>query len=168
MRVMFFVFLCIYLNTNVYAKEAYEDATIEEKRKELSVLKAEFEEYYKNQEDKLKKQLNQIELKELLITKKETNIKKLKKENKKLLSEIKMEIFNKTVSIYNFMKAKDVAKVFAQMISEHNIQKVYDIMIKLKSQQTVKILRKMSQKHTSLLTQLMLEGKKPNINNKEK
>jgi flagellar motility protein MotE (MotC chaperone) len=168
MKVILFLFISIIINTGLCALDAYEDATIEEKRKELSVLKAEFEEYYRTQEEKLTKKLNQIELKEMLITKKENNIKKIRKENKKLLSEIKMEIFNKTIKIYNNMKAKNVAKVFTQMISEHNIQKVYDIIIKLKSQQAVKILAKMNQKNTSLLTQLMLDGKKPNINNKEK
>jgi hypothetical protein len=38
-------FFTLILSLNLFALDAYEDATIEEKRKELAVLKAEFEEY---------------------------------------------------------------------------------------------------------------------------
>ncbi len=161
------LFLSVLFSTLLISADAYEAATIDEKRKELAILKAEFDEYYKNQEDILKKQINTIALKNLLISKKEKNIKKLLEENQQLLKEIKQEVFNKTIKVYNYMKAKDVSKIFTQMISEHNIQKVYSIMIKLKSQQTVKILRLLSQKNSSLLTQMMLNGEKPKLKDKE-
>jgi flagellar motility protein MotE (MotC chaperone) len=159
------IFFLIFLSNILFASIAYEDAKIKEKRKELSVLKAEFDEYYKQQEDKLNKQLDLLNVKLLKIKDEKVRIAQLIKEDKRLLKEIKQEIIKKTIQIYNYMKAKQTAKIFTQMISEHKIQKVYNIMIKLKSEKTVKILGKMSEKNSSRLTQLLLKGEKPNLDN---
>ncbi len=166
MKILLNLFI-IFFSVSLFASDAYEEATIEEKRKELAVLKAEFEEYYKTQEENLRKKVNTIEIKEILIKKKEKNIQKLLDSDKNILKEIKMEIVSKNIKIYNTMKVKNIAKVFTQMISEHKIQKVYEILIKLKSTQAVSILEKMDPKNQSLLTQLMLNGKKPINTNKK-
>ena len=160
-RVAAFIFIFIFSTLN--ANNSFKDARIEEQKKELEVLKGEFDSYYTSQEKELKDRLNEIELKEMLVKKREKNIENLLSQNGELLKEIKMEVISKNIKVYNSMKAKNIAAIFEQMISEHNIQKVYDIMIKLKSANIVKIMQKMSKKNASLLTQLMLNGKKPEI-----
>jgi flagellar motility protein MotE (MotC chaperone) len=157
------ILLLIFSINILVSSESFKEAQEEEKRKELSILKSEFNEYYEIQEKKIKNKLNNIQNIELKISKKEKNIEKLLKENKKILQKIKIELEDKTVGVYRGMKAKVVAVIFDQMISEHKIDEVYSILTRLKSRKIASIFKTINPKNVSRLTQMLLEGKKPKI-----
>ena len=137
------------------AEEKSSSAALIKQKIEIKELKKELNVFYNKKEKEY--QLRKKELKTLLtkIEKGKKEIVEIRDENKKLLSDIKGEIANKTANIYNKMKPKIAAGIFNQMISEGKIEDVFDIILKLKEAKVTSLMKYISPKNASLLTQML-------------
>jgi len=154
-----FVFICLF-GVNILFATVYKEGDIIKQKNELQKLKKELDEFYRLKEKEYKKQKN--ELQKLLkdIKNERKKIQDLKKDIEKLYAEIKGEITSKTIKIYNKAKPKIVAKIFTQMIKDGKIDKVFDIIIRMKNKNVTSLLKFLSPKDAGILTQ-MLENYDP-------
>ena len=160
---IFFIFLICF---NFLYPEIYKEGDIIKQKAELKKLKKELDEFYKLKEKEYQKQ--KAELQKLLkdIKEERKKIQNLKKDIEKLYAEIKGEITSKTIKIYNKAKPKIVAKIFTQMIKEGKIDKVFDIIIKMKNKNVTSLLKFLDPKDASKITQMLEEYDPKKVKNK--
>ncbi len=78
--------------------------------------------------------------------------------------DIKGAVDSKTAKIYNKMKPKIAAGIFNQMINDGKIEDVFDIILKLKENNVTALMKFLSSKNASLLTQMLMDYKTDNQN----
>jgi len=153
------VVLILILNFLILHAVVYKEGDIIRQKQELKKLKKELDEFYQLKEREYKQQKQQIQKLLNEIKKEKEEILKIKKENEKLLKEIQGTITSKTIQIYNKTKPKITAKIFAQMIKDGKIDEVFDIIIKMKTNQITKLLKFLTPKDSSLLTDMLQQYK---------
>ncbi len=144
------MFSFIYLNAqeNSSASLIKQKIEIKELKKELSTFYNKKEKEYQ----KRKKELDEILAK---IEKEKKEIEAIEEKNREILENIKGAVSNKTTKIYNKMKAKIAAGIFNQMINEGKVEDVFDIILQLKESKVTAIMRYLSPKNASMLTQML-------------
>ena len=155
--------LTLFLTFTYAAEERQSSAALIKQKIEVKELKKELNTFYNKKEKEY--QVRKKELETLLskIEKEKKEIQATRDENKELLSNIKGEVANKTANIYNKMKPKIAAGIFGQMISEGKIEDVFAIILRLKENKVTSLMKFISPKNASLLTQMLQDYK---INNK--
>ena len=142
--------LSIIFTSSLYAIKN-SDSTYYKEKEELLTVKDELNEFYETKELEYQKNKTELEKIQKEILKAEENIKTLKKENDKVLQEIKREITSKAMRMYDKMKLGVVINVFNEMISNGEIDEVFDIMIRMKEKRVMKILKKLDTKTSTLI-----------------
>lgn len=132
-------------NDTKFIKEKLE---IKELKKELNTFYNKKEKEYQNRKKELDKIVAQI-------TSEKRQIEKIKNENLQILKDIKAEVQNKTTKIYNGMKPKIAAQIFDKMISEGKIEDVFDIILKLKEKKVTLLMKFLSVKNASTITEML-------------
>lgn len=124
-------------------------------KQELLNVKDELNEFYETKE--LEYQKNKAELEKIhqAIKKSEEQIAQLKEENEKTLQEIRREISSKAMDMYDKMKLGVVVDIFNEMINSGEIDEVFDIMIRMKNDRVMKIMKKLDTQTSTLLMQKM-------------
>lgn len=156
------IFLFIF--TILSAEEKTSSAALIKQKIEIKELKKELNIFYNKKEKEYqarKKELDDILAK---IEKEKNEIKSLRDENAQILKDIKGEVESKTAKIYNKMKPKIAAEIFDQMISDGKIEDVFDIILKLKENNVTSLMRYLSPKNASILTQMLQDFNVKNNN----
>lgn len=153
----------IFIFVSLEAEKTSSAALIKQKI-EIKELKKELNAFYNKKEEEYqmrKKELDDILVK---IEKEKKDIQSIRDENLEILKDIKGEVENKTAKIYNKMKPKVAAEIFNQMITEGKIEDVFAIILKLKENKVTSLMKYISPKNASILTQMLYEF---NIKNKD-
>lgn len=131
---------------------------------EIKELKKQLNFFYNKKEKEY--QLRKKELETILkkIEKEKKDIQDLYSKNETILKDIKGEVESKTSKIYNKMKPKIAAGIFNQMMIEGKIEAVFDIILKLKENKVTSLMKYLSPKSASLLTQMLQDYKIDNKN----
>jgi len=156
LRFLFLFLLIISLSNGAI----YEEGDIIKQKNELLKLKKELDEFYKLKEQVYKKQKKELEKLLKDIKQERKRIQNLKKEIELLYAQIKGEVTTKTIQVYNKAKPKTVAKIFTQMIKDGKIDKVFDIIIRMKNKNVTSLLKFLNPKDAGKIT-LMLENYNP-------
>ncbi len=146
------------------AEERTSSASLIKQKIEIKELKKELNVFYNKKEKEYQKRKKEIETLLAKVEKERKEIASIRDENKKLLSNIKGEVVNKTANIYNKMKPKIAADIFNQMISEGKIEDVFDIILKLKEGKVTSLMKYISPKNASLITQMLQDYRRNNQN----
>ncbi len=145
-------------------EERVSSAALIKQKIEVRELKKELNNFYNKKEKEYQERKKELETLLKKIESEKKQIQALRDENKQLLSNIKGEVDSKLSTIYNKMKPKIAAEIFNQMISDGNLEEVFDIILRLKEAKVTSFMRYLSPKNASLLTQMLQEYK---INNKD-
>ncbi|MEA3512154.1 MAG: hypothetical protein U9R37_00990 [Campylobacterota bacterium] len=146
--------LLISISLNINAINMQEGDLFKEKQ-ELIQVKDELNEFYELKELEYQKNKSELEKIEKSIKEYEANIKKTKEENQKILDEINGVITSKAMQLYEKMKLGVVVNVFNEMISNGEIDEVFDILIRMKQKRVMKIMKKFDTKTSTLLMKKM-------------
>ncbi|MCP4970043.1 MAG: hypothetical protein GY932_05540 [Arcobacter sp.] len=134
-------------------------AALVKEKIEVQELKKQLNIFYNKKEKEY--QLRKKELESILATieKEKQEIKDLRDNNISLLKDIKGEVESKTSKIYNKMKPKIAAGIFNQMIIDGKIEDVFDIILRLKEKNVTLLMKYLSPKSASLITQMLKDYK---------
>lgn len=161
-RVLLVFVLCfIFLEAQ---EERVSSAALIKQKIEIKELKKQLNFFYNKKEkeyQKRKKELDTI-LKKIETEKKD--IQSLHDKNEQILLDVKGAVDSKTAKIYNKMKPKVSAAIFNQMINEGKVEDVFDIILKLKENNVTSLMKFLSPKNASMLTQMLLDYKIDNRN----
>lgn len=130
-----------------------QEAEFTKEKAELSKLKKDLDAFYKEKENEYKKQKAELEKINKEIEGKLAKIEATKQENQKVLDEIDRKVTGKAVTLYDKMKPKVAASIFKEMVTNGNINDVFDIMIKLKEKKVLELLKLLD---TKTSTELMV------------
>lgn len=124
-------------------------------KQELLEVKDELNEFYETKE--LEYQKNKAELEKIHkeIQKSEEAIKKIKAENEKILKEIQREITTKAINMFDKMKTGVAVNIFTEMTNNGKIDEVFDIIVRMKEGNVIKIMKKLDTKTSALLMEKM-------------
>ncbi len=136
---------CAEENNSLYFKE----------KQELLEVKDELNEFYETKELEYQKNKEELQRIQQEIQKSEEVIKKIKKENEKILKEIRGEITTKAINMFDKMKVGIVANIFTEMTNNGKIDEVFDIIIRMKEKNVIKIMKKLDTKTSALLMEKM-------------
>lgn len=162
MKLFRLVILLFFIVFNLDAQEV-SSATLIKQKIEIRELKKDLNNFYNKKEKEYQTRKKELETLLAKIEKEKKEIKALRDENKELLGNIKGEVENKTATIYNKMKPKVAADILNQMISDGDIEGVFDIILRLKEAKVTALMKFLSPKNASLLTRMLQDYK---INNK--
>jgi len=98
------------------------------------------------------------------IEKEKKSIQSLHNKNIQTLKDIEGLVQSKTSKIYNKMKPKIAAGIFNLMINEGKVEDVFDIILKLKENKVTSLMKFLSTKNASKLTQMLKDYKVDNQN----
>lgn len=155
--IFLFTFIC-FAETN-----GASSAALIKQKIEIKELKQELNSFYNKKEKEYQERKKELETLLGKIEKEKKEIESLRNENRELLANIKGEVENKTATIYNKMKPKVAADILNQMISDGDIEGVFDIILRLKEAKVTALMKFLSPKNASLLTRMLQDYK---INNK--
>lgn len=158
------IIVLIFIFVSLDAQEKTSSAALIKQKIEINELKKELNAFYNKKEEEYqmrKKELDDILVK---IEKEKKDIQAIRDENLGILKDIKGEVESKTAKIYNKMKPKVAAGIFNQMITEGKIEDVFAIILKLKENKVTSLMKYISPKNASILTQMLHEF---NIKNKD-
>lgn len=154
----------LFLSTSLSFAEQTSSAALIKQKIEVKELKKELNTFYNKKEKEYQVRKKELETLLAKIEKEKKEIQALRDENSQLLSNIKGEVVSKTANIYNKMKPKVAAGIFNQMISEGKIEDVFDIILRLKEGKVTSLMKFISPKNASLLTQMLQDYKINNVN----
>lgn len=133
--------------------------SIREKQEVLN-LKKEVNDFYDTKEKEYQKKKQELEA----LTKKAEADKKSSQEildkNQVVLKDIQGTMATKAAKVYSGMKPKVAAEIFNTMIEEGKIDDVFDIIVRLKEPKVTALMKFLTPKNASALTQ-MLKNYKP-------
>ena len=132
---------------------------------EIKELKKELNLFYNKKEKEYQERKKELETILAKIENEKKDIQSLRDENAQILKDIEGAVENKTAKIYNKMKAKVAAEIFNQMINDGKIEDVFDIILKLKEGNVTSLMKYLSPKNASMLTQMLHDYKVKNNNN---
>ncbi len=124
---------------------------IDEQKQALSALKAATEELLKKKESRLNQKEEEVDSKLLVITTKETNIKKMLSRNEIVLKELKSAKMSKIAQTFAKMKAGAASNILSDM----DVNEAATILASLKPKTVGQILTKMDPKKASELTLIL-------------
>lgn len=156
--------LSFFIISATFAAEQTSSAALIKQKIEIKELKKELNSFYNSKEKEYQARKKELETLLAKIEKEKKDIQSLRDENSELLSNIKGEVANKTANIYNKMKPKIAAGIFNQMISEGKIEDVFAIILRLKEGKVTSLMKFISPKNASLLTQMLQDYKINNEN----
>ncbi len=147
MKIVLSILLCV---VSLQAA-VMQEAEFTKEKGELAKLKKDLDAFYKDKENEYKKQKVELEKINKEIEVKLAKIETTKQENQKVLDEIDRKITGKAVSLYDKMKPKVAASIFKEMVTNGNINDVFDIMIKLKEKKVLELLKLLDTKTSTEL-----------------
>jgi len=146
------IFLVILvLGTYLFAQETA-GSFIKEK-KEIMVLKQDLNKFYTLKEEEYKKRKQELEALMAKVKSEKQKIQNIYDRNQAILKDIQGEVVSKTSKIYNAMKPKIAGEIFNKMIDDGKIEDVFDIILKLKEKKVTQIMRFLSIRNASKLTE---------------
>lgn len=154
----------VFISFSLSAQEKTSSAALIKQKIEIKELKKELNAFYNKKEEEY--QMRKKELDDILkkIEKEKKEIEAIRDENLGILKDIKGEVEGKTAKIYNKMKPKIAAGIFNQMITEGKIEDVFAIILKLKENKVTSLMKYLSPKNASILTQMLHDF---NVKNKD-
>ena len=138
------------------------EGALYKEKKELLAVKDELNEFYEIKELEYQKNKDELERLQKNIKESENNILEIKKSNQEILDEINRVITTKAMLMYDKMKLGVVVNVFNEMISNGEIDEVFDIMMRMKEKRVMKILKKFDTKTSTILMKKMRINKETN------
>ncbi|WP_320035190.1 hypothetical protein [Halarcobacter sp.] len=163
MRIFKVLLLLFFVIISLNAQEVSSASLIKQKI-EIKELKKDLNTFYNNKEKEYQVRKKELETLLAKVEKERKQIQALRDENRELLQNIKGEVDSKTANIYNKMKPKVAAEIFNQMIIEGKIEDVFDIILRLKDKNITSLMKYISPKNASILTQMLKDYK---VNNNE-
>lgn len=151
MKRIFFIISTLFLFSSLFAQESA--GYFVKEKKEILALKNELNKFYNLKEEEYQKRKQELDSILAKIQDEKNQIKDLYEKNQAILKDIKGEVATKTSKIYNSMKPKVAATIFDNMIEEGKIEDVFDIILKLKENKVTLILKFLSVKNASLITE---------------
>lgn len=146
-----FFLLFLILGTYLIAQETA--GTFIKEKKEIMELKLELNKFYTLKEDEYKKRKQELESIMAKIKSEKKAIEDIYSKNQEILKDIQGLVVSKTSKIYNAMKPKVAAQIFNKLIDDGKIEDVFDIILKLKESRVTQIMRFLSVKNASKLTE---------------
>jgi len=146
-KIVLYSFLFINLSQAAVTKEG----ALYKEKQELLSIKDELNEFYEIKELEYQKNKTELEKLEKEIKKAEESILKTKKSNQDILDEINRVITSKSSLMYDKMKLGTVVDILNEMISNGEIDEVFDIMLRMKEKRVMKILKKFDTKTSTIL-----------------
>lgn len=146
-----FLIIVLILGTHLFAEDTA-GSFIKEK-KEIIELKKELNQFYTTKEAEYKTRKQELETLLAKIKTQKKNIQDIYDRNQVLLKDIKGEVVTKTSKIYNAMKPKNAAEIFNKLIDDGKIEDVFDIILKLKEAKVTQIMKSMTVKNASKITE---------------
>jgi flagellar motility protein MotE (MotC chaperone) len=146
-----FFLLFLILGTYLVAQETA--GTFIKEKKEIMELKLELNKFYTLKEDEYKKRKQELESIMAKIKSEKKAIEEIYSKNQEILKDIQGLVVSKTSKIYNTMKPKIAAQIFNKLIDDGKIEDVFDIILKLKESRVTQIMRYLSVKNASKLTE---------------
>lgn len=128
-------------------------------KQEIMALKKELNEFYDLKEKEYQKQKQEIDMLTKKVEAQKKEIADLHEKNKQILKDIEGAVASKTSKIYGSMKPKVAADIFNAMIDEGKIKDVFDIIIILKEQKVTAIMKFLTVKNASALTEMLQKFK---------
>jgi flagellar motility protein MotE (MotC chaperone) len=157
-KILLSLFILVTLPHAVMTKEG----ELFKEKQELRAVKDELNEFYEIKELEYQKNKAELEKIQRIIKKDEQSILDTKKANQKILDEINKVITSKVMLMYDKMKLSVVIDVFNEMISNGEIDEVFDIMMRIKEKRVMKILKKFEPKTSTILMKKMRINKEKN------
>lgn len=161
-RVLLVCFLTISFSFS--QEERTSSAALIKQKIEIKELKKELNVFYNKKEKEYQERKKELETLLSKVEKEKKEIQQLHDSNLQILKDIKGEVQSKTAKIYNKMKPKIAAGIFNQMIIDGKIEDVFDIILKLKESNVTSLMKFLSPKNASMLTQML---KNYNLEEKE-
>ena len=158
------IFLSIILIVSSLSANETAGSFVKEK-KEILRLKKELNVFYNKKEDEYKKRKSELDAMLNKIKAEKAEIQSLYDKNQNILKDIKGEVATKTSKIYNGMKPKLAGAILNKMIDDGKIEDVFDIILKLKEKKVTLIMKFLTIKNASKITEKL---KNFNIDNQEK
>jgi flagellar motility protein MotE (MotC chaperone) len=146
-----FLIIVLILGTHLFAEDTA-GSFIKEK-KEIIELKKELNQFYTTKEAEYKTRKQELDALLAKIKTEKKNIQDIYDRNQVLLKDIKGEVVTKTSKIYNAMKPKNAAEIFNKLIDDGKIEDVFDIILKLKEAKVTQIMKSMTVKNASKITE---------------
>tara|TARA_R110002033_G_scaffold9971_1_gene32668 strand:- start:140299 stop:140793 length:495 start_codon:yes stop_codon:yes gene_type:complete len=146
-----FLIIILILGTHLFAEDTA-GSFIKEK-KEIIELKKELNQFYTTKEAEYKTRKQELDALLAKIKTEKKNIQDIYDRNQVLLKDIKGEVVTKTSKIYNAMKPKNAAEIFNKLIDDGKIEDVFDIILKLKEAKVTQIMKSMTVKNASKITE---------------
>lgn len=156
--------LLIFIFLSLNAQEKTSSAALIKQKIEIKELKKELNAFYNKKEKEYQERKKELEDILAKIEKEKKDIEAIRDENLGILKDIKGEVESKTAKIYNKMKPKIAAGIFNQMITEGKIEDVFAIILKLKENKVTSLMKYLSPKNASILTQMLHDF---NVKNKD-
>jgi len=155
--------LCAFLVITITNAATTQEGALYKEKQELIAVKDELNEFYEIKE--LEYQENKMILEELQkkIEIAEQTIQETQKANQEILDEINRVITSKAMIMYDKMKLSVAVEVFNEMIDNGEIDEVFDIMIRMKEDRVIKILKKFDTTTSTILMKKMRILKDTNI-----
>lgn len=148
--------ICFFITTFSFAQEQRTSSAALIKQKiEIKELKKELNIFYNKKEEEYQARKKELETLLAKVESERKEIKALHDSNLQILKDIKGEVQSKTAKIYNKMKPKIAAGIFNQMIIDGKIEDVFDIILKLKESNVTALMKFLSPKNASMLTQML-------------
>jgi len=127
-------------------------SSLTRQKMEVLELKNELNNFYTQKEAEYQTQKNELDGILEKIEQEKSEIKRLHDKNEALLKAIRAEVKEKSILVFEQMKAKVAAEIFDQMILEGKIEDVFDIILRLKESNISNIMKFLSLENASILT----------------
>jgi len=150
---LFYKVLLLFIFSIVLSANVETSSSLVRQKMEILELKNELTNFYEQKEKEY--QTNKKDLEDMLakIEQEKAEVKRMNEKNEETLKDIRAEIKQKSIRIFEQMKAKVAAEIFDQMILEGKIEDVFDIIIRLKESNISNIMKFLSLENASVLTQ---------------
>jgi len=145
------IVLCSFILINLSQAAVTKEGALYKEKQELLSIKDELNEFYEIKELEYQKNKAELEKLEKEIKKAEKSILEKKKKTQNILDEINRVITSKSSLMYDKMKLGTVVNIFNEMISNGEIDEVFDIMLRMKEKRVMKILKKFDTKTSTIL-----------------
>lgn len=139
------------MGTSLFAEDTA--GTFIKEKKDIMVLKQELNQFYSVKEAEYKKRKQELDAMLAKIKSEKQDIQDIYNKNQATLEDIKGTVVTKTSKIYNGMKPKVAAQIFNKLIDDGKIDVVFDIILKLKEAKVTQIMKSMSVKNASKITE---------------
>ncbi len=159
-KLLLLFFLCF--NLLEAQEERTSSAALIKQKIEVKELKKQLNVFYNKKEKEYQERKKELETILTKIEKEKKDIQSLHDRNEQILLDIKGAVDSKTAKIYNKMKPKIAASIFNQMIIDGKVEDVFDIILKLKENNVTSLMKFLSPKNASVLTQMLMDYKTDN------